>query len=285
MNIPKSSKNKIAFTGTNCSGKTTMAMDVTARLKYRGVLAELVSSQDRKITWRDEHFPVDFRAHYGMISNMVNAEVQAELKGDADVVITDRSVLDLYSIAVTDHEYVEHIKNMEWYIRSWATTYTKIYYLDPLTYQDDGKRPDDSFRMKTHSKLLGIIELYKLDNVVILPRHEIYKDIQSTLGLDYEHPIFMQKQKWQVVADTIGCNIIVKNQSSPISSDLDVFIIAENNFESITRQAKGIIAMMFGSNIGLSILFAPKDSICHATDLGTVSVYYSSIREIYRNHR
>ena len=73
---PQSSKVKIAYTGTNCSGKTTAALDTTVRLKLAGVLAEVVSSQDRKISWKDDHFPVDYRAHYGMMTNLIHAEVQ-----------------------------------------------------------------------------------------------------------------------------------------------------------------------------------------------------------------
>ena len=90
---PQSSKVKIAYTGTNCSGKTTAALDTTVRLKLAGVLAEVVSSQDRKISWKDDHFPVDYRAHYGMMTNLIHAEVQAELKGDAQVVVDRKSTL------------------------------------------------------------------------------------------------------------------------------------------------------------------------------------------------
>ena len=41
---PQSSKVKIAYTGTNCSGKTTAALDTTVRLKMAGVLADVFES-------------------------------------------------------------------------------------------------------------------------------------------------------------------------------------------------------------------------------------------------
>ena len=110
---PKLAKFKYAFTGTNCSGKTTMALAIAARLKRHAQLAEIVCSQDRKISWKDDYFPFTPIAHYGMITNLIHAEVAASLKGDADVIITDRSVLDLYAIACTDHGKHSMIASLE----------------------------------------------------------------------------------------------------------------------------------------------------------------------------
>ena len=137
---PKKASFKFAFTGTNCSGKTTMALETTARLKAQHhCLAEVVSSQDRKITWDYAHFPDSLVAHYGMMATLIQAETQAALRGDADVIITDRSVLDLYSIASHDHQIDCPMKDgLRHLMEAWMETYTVVDYLPPLAYQADG---------------------------------------------------------------------------------------------------------------------------------------------------
>jgi hypothetical protein len=252
---PKSSKFKIAFTGTNCSGKTTMALDVTSRLKAQNhYLAEVVSSQDRKITWKDEHFPVDPRAHYGMITNLIHAEVQAELKGDANVVITDRSVLDLYAIACYDHPESKLIKDMEPMILSWVSTYTSIYYLEPLPYQEDGKRPDDSFRLATHAKLLELFDTYKLPNLIKgMDRPEIFKNIKDILNIKGNDDLG-EDIKWKAIAENCKVVLAVKDKYSAITSDTDCWVFCNisdtwgQDFNVIDK-VKHSALMYFGRNI------------------------------------
>lgn len=260
---PKSAKLKVAFTGTNSSGKTTMALEVTARLKRQyHVLAEVVSSQDRKITWKDDHFPVDPRAHYGMISNLVKAEVEAELKGDANIVITDRSVLDLYAIALTDHPKDPKILGMEGYIRSWMDTYTNVIYLPPLDYQEDGKRPPNDFRMQTHATLRRLIEEWRLPNVIDgMDRPDAFKRVLHVLGVDQQKPIFAEREKWQAVADSVGLTLVVKNQEWPSTSDLDVWVMLKTaeQFENgaVINRVKNAVVAFFGTQITPDFLTAP----------------------------
>lgn len=254
---PKSSKFKFAFTGTNSSGKTSMALDTTARLKFQHVLAEVVSSQDRKITWKDDHFPVDPRAHYGMICNLINAEVQAELKGDAHVVITDRSVLDLYAIFVTDHPGHYMTKGLEQMVRAWMTSYTRVYYLPPLKYQEDGKRPSDEFRMKTHATLRMLMEKHAFTNVVEIPREYCFKDICKKMGVYTEKPIFAEREKWTAFAKMLGCTVLVKAPKSEISSDIDVWVCTDMPFVNV-QQCQLLAESYFGNQVKIDFMVVPK---------------------------
>lgn len=256
---PKSSHLKVAFTGTNCSGKTTMALDATARLKKAGVLAEVVSSQDRKITWKDDHFPVDYRAHYGMITNLIHAEVQAELKGDATIVVTDRSVLDLYAIATYDHPTCPQIADMEDMILAWCKSYTKIYYLAPLPYQEDGKRPANDFRMATHGQLRKLVERYQLRNLIELPREDIFKDIRSLVGLK-SNPILGEDTKWEAIASYVGKPLMVKAPESVVSSDIDVWILSDvpYSYGDDARRLKESFTQYFGMPEGIvDVMLSP----------------------------
>lgn len=225
MNKPKSSKFKFALTGTNCSGKTTLALGLTESLKRDSVLAEVVSSSDRRISWSDAHFPVDVRAHWGMITKLIGAEVAAELRGDADVVITDRSVLDLYAIATYDHPNNASMLALEPAILDWVSKYTAIYYLEPLPYQEDNKRPNDDFRMATHANLLTLFDKYRyrLPNVFKIPRKEVLHDIRAKMGLP-TIDVLGEDQKWQAISDATGVDLMVKERKTP-KSDYDVWIL------------------------------------------------------------
>ncbi len=256
---PRSAKLKVAFTGTNSSGKTTMALDVTARLKgEHHVLAEVVSSQDRKITWKDDHFPVNPVAHYGMICNLIHAEVQATLKGDATIVVTDRSALDLYAIALYDHPDSDLIKNLGVMVKSWCTTYTRIYYLPPLAYQEDGKRPSDTFRMATHAKLMELIEKWDLPNLYMLQRPQAYQDIKELCGVIVSKPDLAWVRKFELMAKATQSTVVVKAQKSKITSDLDVFILVDEpgKVSQVRKAAVQVAGDYFGRT--LDILIAPS---------------------------
>lgn len=259
---PRSSQFKVAFTGTNSSGKTTMALTTAGRLKENHVLAEVVSSQDRKITWKDEHFPVDYRAHFGMISNLVKAEVEAELKGDALIVVTDRSVLDLYAIALTDHpDDPWVICGLGPYVKAWVESYTRIYYLPPLAYQEDGKRPPDEFRMRTHATLRRLIEVHEFDNVVEMPRADIFKDITKLIGVHVPNPIYAESHKWQAVADQLKCCVRVKAPRSETStSDIDVWVYADEEPAALREAASRLIHEYFGDQIAFDIMPMPASA-------------------------
>ncbi len=239
---PKMSQFKYAFTGTNCSGKTTMALATAARMKRMAVLAELVSSQDRKISWKDDYFPFTPVAHYGMITNLIHAEVQAMLKGDADVIVTDRSVLDLYAIMCTDHPDDPMTIGLENAVLAWMKTYTKVFYLAPLPYQEDGKRPADDFRMRTHATLRRLMDEYNLPNVVIIDREEVFKQIAKEMGFYVPNPVFAQDENWQEIANYAGTAIAVKDHTCETTSDIDVWVAspADRLHRDHTNAAEGI---------------------------------------------
>lgn len=262
---PKMNGFKYAFTGTNCSGKTTMALAITARLKRAAILAEIVSSQDRKVTWKDDYFPFTPIAHYGMITNLIHAEVQAALKGDADVIVTDRSVLDLYAIMCTDHPGHPMTVALEPTILGWMTTYTKVYYLAPLPYQEDGKRPADDFRMATHAMLRRLMAKYALPNVVEIERTEVYKEIAKDMGFHIQAPIFAQATKWQTLADHFRVTVVVKNQNDETTSDVDVWVLlGVGDALSDTWAASDFSTMCnvyFGYDHKFSIMATAPDSL------------------------
>lgn len=259
--IPASSSNKIAFTGTNSSGKTTMALEVTARLKAENhYLAEVVSSQDRKVTWKDAHFPIDPRAHYGMISGLIYAEVAAELKGDAKVVITDRSVLDLYAIALTDHPTHPMVLNMRPMVDAWAESYSKIFYLPPLEYQEDGKRPPNEFRMRTHATLLELLGKGQYPNVeMISDRTTVMRKVRDHLNIGSLHPTILGfTEKMNYLAADLQCNLYVKPPKWS-TSDIDLWFEpgCPNAPLPSYEDVRSKLAYIFGTPAKFDVMFIP----------------------------
>lgn len=283
MSTPRAAKHKVAFTGTNSSGKTTMALEVTARLKRQyHVLAEVVSSQDRKITWNDAHFPIRPEAHFGMISNLVHAEVAASLKGDATIVVTDRSVLDLYAIAKTDFPEHPKIHKMEGYILAWLETYDKIFYLPPLEYQEDGKRPPNEFRLRTHATLLELIDKYQLPNVVKQDRADSFKSILDLLGISPAKEVYAEKEKWQAVSNELGVTVMVKRATWPSTSDHDVWLLLDriDQFDGgiLVSKAKYCAALYFGTQLTFDFLVAPIEVLNAGTPKGGVVCYRPQVK-------
>jgi hypothetical protein len=281
---PKMSQFKYAFTGTNCSGKTTMALATAARMKRMAVLAELVSSQDRKISWKDDYFPFTPVAHYGMITNLIHAEVQAMLKGDADVIVTDRSVLDLYAIMCTDHPDDPMTIGLENAVLAWMKTYTKVFYLAPLPYQEDGKRPADDFRMRTHATLRRLMDEYNLPNVVIIDREEVFKQIAKEMGFHVPNPVFAQDENWQAIANEVKVAIAVKDQTCETTSDIDVWAcltpvqaIANVHLSSSTIDARvRLLAQAYFGPLPFNVMYTSTNALPRFNDPelnGKVKVY------------
>lgn len=261
MKTPASSQIKIAFTGTNCSGKTTAALDTTVRLKMAGKLAEVVSSQDRKISWKDDHFPVDYRAHYGMMTNLIHAEVQAELKGDAEIVVTDRSILDLYAIATYDHPNDIRIAAMEDMVKAWVSSYTRIFYLEPLPYQADNKRPNDEFRMATHGQLVKLMDKYKFPNLVRIKRQDVWAQIRQITNVP-AHPVFEQDAKWQEIAQRCSFQLLVRLPVQPNPNDVDAWLVQNGaplgDAQEAMNKVRELYLTYFGSDLPLHLMLVPQ---------------------------
>lgn len=183
----KQAQCKIAFIGTSCSGKTTAAMGVAHALKKQSVLTGLVISEDSKMPWNWRYFPKDFIAYQGMFARQMYAEVEITLRPDIDVVVSDRSILDLAAIAITDHPTKEQV--LKSIVDSWIHTYDYLFYLPPIeNYQEDGVRPPNEFRMNVHANLISMLsepwidsgKVCKVDN-----RDTVISDVVTLLEVNH----------------------------------------------------------------------------------------------------
>lgn len=171
---------KFALIGTSSSGKTTLAFSIVAKLKELGVLVDGVLQQDRRIAFDRDRLETHKEAQYWVIFNQLIKECELQLKRGTDVLVSDRSVLDFYAYYETMYGRDNCLLDYIWH---WCASYTCLYYLEPLLYQDDGARPSDNFRMKVDVTLKKIISEAVPANVKIrkIARESIMPDILSQI--------------------------------------------------------------------------------------------------------
>lgn len=253
-------KHKFGIIGTSSSGKTTLTHGLVSRLKSYGILADGVFSQDRKFSFPLEKLESE-EAQNWMVTNLISKEIDLSLHIDVDVMISDRTPVDLFAYYAV--QYDTELSRACWqYVKQWARTYTSLYYLEPLAYHYDGKRPSDSFRLNVNTKLLALIEELESEKQVSirkLGRHEILNDILVKVG--FQKPrvkIALLESDIQQLADSFNKPILLKTTSSKDSlSDYDLWVIDESldvldfteKLEAYKNYAKGL----FGPFVPLDI--------------------------------
>lgn len=227
-------KYKFALIGTSCSGKTTTAYALTSRLKSYGILADGVFSQDRKFSFDKKHLLTKEIAQQWMVNNLISKETDTILHDDIDVLITDRSALDLMAYYVHQFPTSVMMQSMLEYVLTYLGTYTKLYYMKPLPYQDDNKRPNDEFRMAVDRQLRSIIEsdvpLRLKDRICFLEPSKILEDVLLTIG--HKKPSVktrLTRNDMQFLANVCSTTLLMKHSSfekaEDVLSDNDVFML------------------------------------------------------------
>jgi len=214
---------KFGIIGTSCAGKTTLAHALVSRLKSYSILADGLFSQDRKFSFDRKYLPTE-AAQNMMITNLISKEVDLSLHGDVEVLITDRTPIDLF--AYYAHQYDTPLSRACWaYAKEWAKTYTQLYYLAPLPFQDDGKRPADDFRLQVDEKLKELIQ--EVPNVVEIGRHDVLNSILNHIGFDKPSvKMTLEDTDAQTISDQLNKIVIVKEGGNKdVVSDYDMWIV------------------------------------------------------------
>jgi hypothetical protein len=214
---------KFGIIGTSCAGKTTLAHTLVGRLKSYGVLADGLFSQDRKFSFAKQFLETEAAQNW-MVTNLISKEVDITLHTDVDVFITDRTPIDLF--AYYAYQFDTPLSRACWnYVLQWAQTYEALYYLEPLPYQDDTKRPSDEFRLGVDAKLKELIR--EVPNVRYLARHSVLVDIMTRANLKKPNvKDYLDRNDLQAIANGLNVKVILKTSLKRDSlSDYDLWII------------------------------------------------------------
>ena len=240
---------KFALIGTSCSGKTSLSYSLVGRLKTYGVLADGVFSQDRKFS-----FPLDRieseEAQNWMIANMIAKEADLSLHSDIELLVSDRSPLDLLAYYAYQYQGKSSLYDAaKAYALAWCKGYTALYYLEPLPYQDDNKRPSDEFRLSVDKVLLALIDDAQAAGVNVikgLARNDILRDIMQKAHIVKPGvKSALLTGDVQRLADFLGLPVLAKFAKDPGDplSDTDLWIIDSNlNPTTYSQQAQLITA-------------------------------------------
>ena len=169
---------KFALIGTSCSGKTTLVYSILAHLKQLSISCDGVTQQDRRFAFDRPQLEKYKEAQYYFICNQIMRETELTLRHHAPVLVSDRSVLDLYAWYEVTYGRSDPLLSM---VLEWCKTYEQLYYLHPLPYEDDKQRPPDNFRLRA----ADVLERHLLplaDNVSRLDRTQVLDDIMKRIG-------------------------------------------------------------------------------------------------------
>lgn len=243
---------KFGIIGTSCAGKTTLAHQLIGRLKSYGVLADGLFSQDRKFSFPLAQLETEAAQNW-MITNLIAKEADLILHPDVDVYITDRTPVDLF--AYYAYQYDTPLSRACWnYVKAWATTYTALYYLEPLPYQDDNKRPTDEFRMGVDEKLLKLLE--EIPNVVCIPRNEVLVDIMVQCNLKKPSAkSTMNSTDLQAIANGLGRPIVAKLPRSGADelSDQDMWVMGPPDLISLLPTWRQYVRGLVGAFVNFDL--------------------------------
>jgi len=142
--IVRSSIPKYAVIGTNSAGKSTATYLACGILKQQGINVDGIFQQDRRRPFPTELMGKYLEAHYWQLANLISVESYFSLiQSGTDVILSDRSVFDLFEYA--KFQWPQSIGALEQFILTYTATYTKLFYLKPIEYVDDGQRPPKDF--------------------------------------------------------------------------------------------------------------------------------------------
>lgn len=236
----ESKRHKFAIIGTSSAGKTTLTYQVIGKLKELGVLVDGVLQQDRRIAFDRIKLETDQEAQYWVIFNQLIKECELLLKHGTDVIVSDRSVIDFYAYYETMYGRNAELFN---FLKFWASTYDKLYFLEKLPYHDDGARPPEEFRDRVEVTLREIIK--EIPNVVSLPREEVYTDILKTINR------VLSNRELALIPEIIGQPQVLVGGSYAFNrqtrySDVDVYIVGTYNHK--IEYAEKALRDVFGAN-------------------------------------
>lgn len=159
---------KYAVIGTSCSGKTTLVYNVVGQLRKEGYHIEGVVSGDRSYTFNPELLDTSNIAQSYVILQQAFLETKYSVRTDVNIILSDRSLIDFfayYSYYIADKDIYYDIMNHLAF--EWCKTYDCIFYVSPLPWVDDTKRPPDSERMAVDFILQSYIGT--ISNIVRVP--------------------------------------------------------------------------------------------------------------------
>lgn len=142
LKVDNRERRRIALIGAESTGKSTLALMLTGRLRTHGVRAALVAESGSSVPFPPSMLDSELDAHAYMITNKMAAESAAALRSNVDFVISDRSPFDHAAYLATRFDVGEADTALIQAAEAWLDKYEVVYVLrtEGSTYVEDGYR-------------------------------------------------------------------------------------------------------------------------------------------------
>ena len=160
---------RIAVTGTYSVGKTTFINDLHVALQNKKERITIINEVARSLIKRG--FKITPLTEFGII-NYMKEYLEWERETEGDIVISDRSLLDLLSYITIDNSplvrkvYLDLIKEV-WLMEKERFD---VYLYLPIEFaldQDGARSPDEKYRKAVDRQIMNFIKMYNLNHVTI----------------------------------------------------------------------------------------------------------------------
>lgn len=152
---------KVGLCGTSCSGKTTLARQLSEHFNF-DIVHEIARNYEQSML-KYEYI------QYDILFDQIKAELFFKKN-----VITDRTVIDNYHYITLNHKPKKYLLNL---IRAWCYTYDIIFLCKKLPFIDDGFRIDVDIEDKLISFMKNNLIEYEILNGTKEERFEKAKTI------------------------------------------------------------------------------------------------------------
>jgi hypothetical protein len=235
---------KIGIIGTNSAGKTTMCYQVLAMLKRAGVICDGTLQQDRRLGFQNmidgiNLLDVNPLAQWSILSTQIKAEADLSLGAGLEMLVSDRSPLDLYA-------YYENCCGGDYALKKiifhWCReTFEKMYLLRPVAYEKTAARiPSEAFRDSVHETMIGLYYEYMqggVRNIELEPadrkeaekwRKNIPYEILGMAGKLRSMPDL------SVITEVLGTTALIGGSyfkgTATTWSDLDIYVMTDTDY-------------------------------------------------------
>jgi nicotinamide riboside kinase len=256
---PDRNVRSIAIVGAESTGKSTLALMLTGRLRTHGVQAVMVAEPGNTLPFPPSMLDTHWPAWLYMVTHKMALESQTALRPNVGFMVSDRSVIDHIAYAEVRGAYglcAHTLNQLAW---TWMAHYDAVYFLptEGTEYVEDGFRmpaKDNDFRADVNAwfeaRLDSIAKYVPETHRVTGSYRErgewIYHHVLHTF-LGKSRPLrayeqvrdWLRQRGWRVLeVRPQGSNSVTRFHPSSDHDDIDAIVVVEGdaNYAILVRQ-------------------------------------------------
>jgi hypothetical protein len=240
----------VGLFGSESIGKTSTGYMLTGRLRSHGLLAEFVTDSSAAMPFPPDRFDTHVAAWVYVLTKKIERECEVALRSNVEVIISDRTPLDLLAYAQMKHPASPTLEALRPLVDYWLSLYDHLYFFPAAgtTFRydefreptDDSRRTiDDGFlaRMPSLQKKLG--DKLQIASGSYRERAEfVYHDLLYRLtGASKPKRVVEQLKLWLrdnsagVVSEVrlLGSRSVTRSHIASDHDDYDLLIVIEGD--------------------------------------------------------